>query len=704
MRHLWLLGLCFTVAACSDAPANGAVRVVLTYGSYVPMCLRITATDGEAHTGQVDITREEIQDPEKEPLKVRVAVYRQSHWGRELTIQVTSMDAVEGEGADARCAGNVIETLITPEPIVVPLKDFATFTATLQARDDDGDKHILKTQEVAGTDCDDTKATIHPGVPEACGGRVDYNCDGLVGCADTNCQFCDDGNACTEDDRCVRAEGAKPQCIGTPKTCAPPSLICFNPAPACNPETGECFYTPQDAGVPCEDSDACTNTGQCNGSGECKVEAPPACELRNECLLAARRHCPESAECTDWVNPLKVGQECQEGAKTGRCRSDGICGVFRFRPSNFDPDVIAPQDPVLDLVIACGTPSNPVVFDSDTLEWTLPQGCKLQNKPVAHVISSGGASVVVVPMLSLTIEIEHALKLIGKLPVILAVYGDVTLNGALLADADGKAPGAGGNREGCDAQVGGDGAFVSGTARRGGGGGGGGFGQVGAAGGNATQMDTGGRAGSSASGMLVPLVGGCQGGTGGARAGTGKGGMGGAGGGALQLAVAGTLRVNHAISVSGGGGQGGKGSSTGGENAEGGGGGGSGGGVLIEATRLQLTSLARITANGGSGAEGGDSNDDKKGADGNDGSQNSTAPAPGGDGGGIGAPGGDGGAESIQAEVGVDGVANGGAGGGGGGAGVIVIQGYEVCDLDTSCAVTDGVGCDISPKVTPVCP
>lgn len=705
MRHLWFLGLCFTIAACHEsAPADGAVRVFVKYGSYEPKCLRIIASDGHGHEGQTDIPNDQFHY--KNERQVRAAVFRKPDWGRDLAIEVVSLDAVERIDNETRCSGSELERLRTPEPIVVPQRDFATFTATLQARDDDGDGHVLKTRDVAGTDCDDTKATIHPGVLEACGGKVDYDCDGQPGCADPEClnEACDDGNACTLGDTCVDVEGAEPQCQGTPKTCAPPNLSCFNSAPSCNPETGECLYTPLDAGVSCDDSDACTKPGQCNGLGECKVKPLPACEAQNECHLAARLSCPGSELCTEWINPAQVDQECKDGGKTGWCRSDGICSVFRFLPSNFDPAVIAQRDRSWDVVISCGTPSNPVVFDSGTLEWTPPQGCMLPDRPVAQVLSSGDARMIIIPMQSLAIQAGSALKLVGPLPVILAVYGDATLDGALLADADGKDPGAGGNRQGCDAQAGEDGTFVLG-AGRGAGGGGGGFGRAGAGGGKANSSSTGGRAGSSVRSILVPLVGGCPGGTGGSRFGTGKGGAGGSGGGALQLAVAGTLKVNHWISVSGGGGQGGKGSSNGGENAEGGGGGGSGGGLLLEAARLQITSTARLIANGGSGAEGGDSRADKKGADGNDGALDSMNPAHGGDGGGVGAPGGDAGAENSPAVVGGDGVANGGAaGGGGGGVGVIVLRGIEDCDVHTSCDRTDNSGCDISPRVAPICP
>jgi hypothetical protein len=32
------------------------------------------------------------------------------------------------------------------------------------------------------------------------------------------------------------------------------------------------------------------------------------------------------------------------------------------------------------------------------------------------------------------------------------------------------------------------------------------------------------------------------------------------------------------------------------------------------------------------------------------------------------------------------------------------VQGFGMCSIDTTCNNTDDSGCDISPKVTPVCP
>lgn len=700
MRHLWFLGLCFTIACSGSVPTDGSVFVLLTYGSYTPVCLRIVASDGQGHEEHADIPKAQFHYTEKG--QVRVTVYRKPDWGRDLSIEVTSWDTTKLVDNETRCSGNKLETLDTPERIRVPQRDFATFTATLQARDDDGDGYVLKTAEVAGKDCDDTSAGIHPGISETCDSREDLNCDEKIGCANDGClgMGCDDGNLCTEQDRCVAAGEVEPQCQGSPKVCPSPTSTCFASESVCISATGQCVYKPPEKETKCDDTDACTQNDQCLGPGQCHgVELVP-CSPNDACHLSKRLDCPVSAVCTELVDPDKIGQPCNITGKPGACRRDGSCSAFPFSPSNFDPDAIDERDRNMDVLISCVNSSNPVIFDSTNSSWSFPVGCTPSPTPAPQIISQGDESISVLSMRSLVIRPGSALRLKGNRPVILAVYGDATIDGALLADADGAIPGAGGNRLSCGTQSGGIGPYASGL---GSGGGGGAFGQRGSTGGKAPATGNGGNAGTRISTVLVPLIGGCQGGAGGARSNTANGGVGGAGGGALQLAVAGALEVNHWIAVSGGGGKGGKGASGSGGSAGGGGGGGSGGGLLVEAAKLHLSSRARLIANGGAGAEGAETGDTKLGVDGKDGAQDSSEPAEGGDDGGLGAPGGDGGADGVRPTAGVNGVTNGAAGGGGGGAGVIVLRGFEQCDIDSSCADADNFGCDISPNVIPIC-
>jgi hypothetical protein len=745
MRRLWLLGLLLAVAAChKDAPAEGAVRVSISYGSYTPPCVRVSASDSQGHRSETDIPQSGFTAPESR--QITVAVFRKPEWDRELSVEVASYDASES----AHCSGNVLEHY--QESVTPPAGDFATFGVQLKAQDEDHDGYPLKTNEVAGTDCDDTLAGVHPGVAEQCAGSRDFDCDGKSGCEDSDCldKSCDDHNPCTLNDQCRPGAGSTGECVGTPKVCQPPNFICYTNEAACDTATGECVLThrPPDTvcndgsactsndqcgldaschGTPsvscttppntlcyessgtcdattgscsykpkvstesCDDSNACTQNDRCDGAGTCAGEPLAPCAPNDVCHRSDR-NCPSSATCVETVDATKVNSPCTVAALNGVCRPDGVCSTFPYVPSNFNPDDIAEAERGLDVHIDCGSSADPVVFDSSTLSWMLPSSCAPRTLPTAQTPGSAA----LLPIHNLIIDSGKALKLKGSLPIILAVYGDATLSGDLLADADLDVPGPGGNRTGCGSQKGTTGGF---NAQEGTGGGGGGFGTAGAAGGKNNSNTPGGAAGSALASTLVPLVGGCPGGAGGAANSTSNGGAGGGGGGALQLSVAGTLRVDHWVSVSGGGALGGKGTSS---NYGGGGGGGSGGGLLLEGYVLQLTAQARLTANGGSGAEGGDSLG-RTGSNGVDGSQSSKDPSHCPDVGGNGGPGGDGGAEGGGPGTGGNGPNNAGGGGGGGGMGIIRLRGFGSCAIDSSCDTTDSNGCDLSPKVTATC-
>jgi hypothetical protein len=90
---------------------------------------------------------------------------------------------------------------------------------------------------------------------------------------------------------------------------------------------------------------------------------------------------------------------------------------------------------------------------------------------------------------------------------------------------------------------------------------------------------------------LIPLIGGCAGGSAGDCPTPG-----GAGGGAVQISVAGYLDVNGTVWANGGDGESGCGT----ENEQGGTGGGAGGGILLEAMMLDTTD-STIEAAGGKG-------------------------------------------------------------------------------------------------------
>jgi hypothetical protein len=708
-----MLGLLLTFIACREkGPPEGAVRVTVKYGSYRPACLRVVAHDAQGEVGRVDIPQSRFQDPEARQL--RVAVFRKAGLGRELTLEVSSFDGSSGE----ECSGSLVEQL-SSQPILVPLEDFASFEATLRAKDDDGDNFIAREEGVKGTDCDDRSGEVFPGAAERCSVAVDYDCDGARGCQDSKCQqkACDDGNACTTGDRCegsgvsaqctgqaVRCE--KPasgcftastcsqetgQCVNTRKACDTPPTACYESAGTCNDATGQCEYAAKAASVSCDDSQACTTGDACNGAGVCQGTQTP-CTPSSICFRVTGG-CAALGNCTEAPDSSKVNAACTlaGGTGTGVCRaSDGKCSRFPYVPSNFDPDAIPPAS-ILPLTTTCA-----VTFDSTTLSWT-PQAC-VSNPPTPIELSQGNGMV----LFALSnVNLGGDLRLVGNRPVILAVYGNATLDHDILAHGEGTAPGAGGSlASACVDRRGRGGVFSSSLV--GGGGGGAGGGTTGAAGAGGTDSgSTPGDGGNAGGDVFAPLVGGCSGGSGGGDA---LGGAGGAGGGAVQLSVAGTLTVNQQVSASAGGGGGGMFSTSNGGQAGGGGGGGSGGQVLLEAHQLNLGASGRLTANGGGGGEGSGyhSSAQKNGKEGADGSLSTAVQAAGGTGssqaGGAGGSGGVLGKPPGAGTVGddVNAGAKGGGGGGGGAVGHIRLRSVRSCSINGSSI--------ISPAANTQCP
>lgn len=157
-------------------------------------------------------------------------------------------------------------------------------------------------------------ATCDPGAAtaEACDTLDDADCDGFVGCADSDCSglACDDGNACTFGERC----GAGGCDGGTAVVCE--SDACVDRT--CN-GTASCSVSPR-TGESCDDSNACTFADTCSDGGVCAGTAVTCAS--NDCNI---RICNGTANCT--VSP-RTGRSCDDGnacTHTDLCSDAGVC-------------------------------------------------------------------------------------------------------------------------------------------------------------------------------------------------------------------------------------------------------------------------------------------------------------------------------------------------------------------------------------------
>ena len=139
---------------------------------------------------------------------------------------------------------------------------------------------------------------------------TDDSCDPAIGCvALNNANPCDDGNACTVDDKC-----ASGQCTGA----APLSCNDNNPCTddGCNAEG--CVNTPNTK--PCQDGDLCTEGDTC-ADGACVAGGPIVCDDANPCTDDACgesgcAYAANSLDCDD-ANACTIVDTCKDGECVG---------------------------------------------------------------------------------------------------------------------------------------------------------------------------------------------------------------------------------------------------------------------------------------------------------------------------------------------------------------------------------------------------
>lgn len=189
-----------------------------------------------------------------------------------------------------------------------------------------------------GQRCDAGACVLCASNELSCTDGTDDDCDGLIDCADPDCEAlrCEDGNLCTLQDTC-RAGVCE---AGDPVDCNGPAGQCTSPGGVCNPDTGVCVSEPLPAGTACDDGSLCTSGDACNGEGACVGSDPKSCAQIPLCFTAtgsgecdaATGECPfvptPGIDCDDG-NPCTVASACNE---QGQCvaqanAADGtICG------------------------------------------------------------------------------------------------------------------------------------------------------------------------------------------------------------------------------------------------------------------------------------------------------------------------------------------------------------------------------------------
>lgn len=116
--------------------------------------------------------------------------------------------------------------------------------------------------------------------------------------------LCDDGSACSLEDRCLG--GA---CLGTSAVVCPALGPCHAPS-VCDPGSGACAPVLLEDGAACDDGDACTTSDTCQ-EGACVGDEPVTCLEPNPCLRAGVCD-PETGVCSG--STLNDGAVCDDGS------------------------------------------------------------------------------------------------------------------------------------------------------------------------------------------------------------------------------------------------------------------------------------------------------------------------------------------------------------------------------------------------------
>ncbi len=508
----------------------------------------------------------------------------------------------------------------------------------------------------AGLDCADDDPRRAPGRPELCGNALDDDCDTLVDCADAQCagQPCDDRLTCTPASACTAG-----RCEAT-QACAPTTDGgCFEHCAI----DGGCAWRARTGGA-CDDGQRCTYGDTCTSLGTC---APSMiCMDSNDCTaeVCAATMCAQSV--------IRYAP-CGDG---GACNAAGQCvdGGFRLPVSNLDVDTLVGWRTRSVTSSCSGTATLDTGTGSVTVDSSCLAGLALNQHQLVPQASGRAPLYVVATEGGLTLPSGVLLRAVGPNPLVFVVRGAVSIAGRISVSASGATPGAG--APSCGVGLGG---AVPDVNLPQGGGGGGGFGLPG---GRGSWWDGGWTPGGQVEGedSLVPLRGGCAGGS----VARSSPVAGGAGGGALQISASTELVLQGPGRLTAGGGGGGTYLAMPGQTPNsGGGGGGSGGAILLEAPSIRLQSGSVVAANGGGGGQGRQQSLGDAGANALD----DTLPAPGGCGGSAcGKCGGNGGARFDSARDGSDaGTFSSctppiGGGGGGGGVGRIRLN-ATACQL-----------------------
>lgn len=186
MRRVLLFLPLLALAGCKEESSpQGAVKVTVTYQGFKPGCVRVLAREvEEGHELDTIVEKAKIKG-DATGGSIVVGVLPPDTWGS--TVKVEALAFERG------CTG---EPVVHNSQQVTMTRGQSTPAAlSLQATDKDADGYVSTL--TGGTDCDDDKAAVNPGVTDELCNGVDDNCN-----SQTDQEELRLGQSCTEGDNC----------------------------------------------------------------------------------------------------------------------------------------------------------------------------------------------------------------------------------------------------------------------------------------------------------------------------------------------------------------------------------------------------------------------------------------------------------------------------------------------------------------------
>ncbi|NTX34406.1 sialidase [Myxococcus sp. CA033] len=167
MRRLLLVLPLLLLAGCKKDVTQGAVKVTVKYGPFLPGCLRVEAFDvASGQTRGKDVVGTDVKGTRADGGSMMVALIPPLDWGASVGVRATAFEQ--------SCEGKAVVS--DSQRVTVELDTVHAVTLSLQATDADQDGYVGESSN--GTDCRDDVLAINPGAEELCD-DVDDNCDGV---------------------------------------------------------------------------------------------------------------------------------------------------------------------------------------------------------------------------------------------------------------------------------------------------------------------------------------------------------------------------------------------------------------------------------------------------------------------------------------------------------------------------------------------